>query len=247
MVKNYFFYCIIILLATSSTAFGQKYEFDYVMEYEYKKDKKAKPLTYLRFTNSRDNSFNLTLYERDSLNFNMEFIDAKNGFTSENSISKKHFSEVEALGIKFPLLQKYNSKNKDQIKQLEFIPLKDTLINKQMCRHLVLAPVTKKINGREQDGNHFLILPKTDFHLPNFHPGSVPYYKSITDNTIPPGIFKEFYTIKNGNKTDMTVLLQYTKLKKITVFDETSDQGMNLYFYWYVNLLDRKPVSGSNN
>ena len=218
--------CIIILFLHSNSYAQKNYEFDYVLEYEYTTDTLTEPHSYFRFTNSKDNSYSLTVTEKDKDDFYLWLIDAK-GLESASVILKSDFFEVESIGIQCQQVREFiDPKIKKHTSDYSFVTLNDTLINTVPHKHYkVKYNDEKKAKKKNIADVHYIVQNDTEFHVPNFFPESPGFAKWQNSRaTVPNGIyFKAFNKLPDGTIEKETTLLQYTKIKKIIIVDEECD------------------------
>lgn len=218
---------VFIFIAISSTLYSQKtYEFDYILEYEYNNDILTKPHNYFKFTNSKDNSYVLTVTEKDEDNFYLWLVDAK-GLESASIILKSDFFEVETIGVKCQQVREFIDTNKKKhLNEYSFVNLNDTVINTVSHKHYMIKyNDQKKAERKNIPDIHYIVQNKTEFHVPNFFPES-PAFINWHNNkkAVPDGIYlKAFNKLPDGTIEKENTLLQYAKIKKIIIIDGECD------------------------
>ena len=128
--RNYTLLFVYFLFLT--TALGQKeYAFDYAMQIEYRKTADSIPKYYYTYTNSKDNSYLLTVSDSQTDSNKITFyLKDMNGLTAGSSMDKADFYKVEAIGVKCPLVRKFKNTYKSmQLRDYKFIAFSDTLID----------------------------------------------------------------------------------------------------------------------
>src|SRR5687768_1182844 len=100
-------YFTLIVLFLSFNAFSQRYEFDTFVEYEFIKDKGAKPEKTFEFTYSKDNSYILSVIDKDKKNFLLTFLSAE-GKEAVITMSKKDFFATENITVNCSETRKVN-------------------------------------------------------------------------------------------------------------------------------------------
>lgn len=219
MMRNIGYINIILLLFQSAICFSQKkYEFDYVLEYVNQNDTLTKPQFYFRFTNSKDNSYTLTVTDKDENIFQLYLIDV-NGKEYAGEMKKADFLEVDKILLKCPMHRKYVNPDKEEhLEEYMFSNLSDTLINKKLHKHYVI-----KYKGSKEENLgtiHYIIENGSELHAPNFFPYSPAYTLWEAGTVIPNGIYKKAYRVgPHESIKEETTLIQYAKIKKIIITD----------------------------
>ncbi len=218
-MRGYNKYLSILLLFISLTAFGQRYEFDTFVEYEYIKTPESKPSRSFEFTNSKDNSYLLSIGERDRKTFSLMFMNSK-GQEAITTISKKDFFAAESIFIECSSIRTIDlSKLKNKAQDADFYRLNDTVIKNDTLLHYVIRPKTDSIT-RYNGERHFIFQKGTDFHLPNLTPWTISYFTWKANHKLPNGLFRESFVIINNEIFEKMILLQYTMAKKIITVEQ---------------------------
>lgn len=204
----------------------KKYEFDYVLEYEYITDSLTKPHNYFRFTNSKDNTYVLTVSEKDKDSFYLWLLDAK-GLESASIILKSEFFEVESIKVMCQQVREFTDTNKKKnLNDYSFVILKDTVVNTKRHKHyMVKYNDEMKAKRKNIPDVHYILENETGFHIPNFFPQSPAFINWQNDKgAVPSGIYvKAFNKLPDGSIEKENTLLQYAKIKKFIIIDEGCD------------------------
>ena len=80
------------------SGYGRKFEFDTFTEYEYIKDDKSPTYKTFELTNSKDNSYIVSVVEKDALDFVLFFKNGK-GLNAATVVSRKDFFRAENINI----------------------------------------------------------------------------------------------------------------------------------------------------
>lgn len=212
--KPYRQYFSFILFLSSFTAVSQRYEFDTFVEYEYVKDKKSKPEKTFEFTYSKDNSYLLSIIEKDKKNFLLTFLSA-DGKEAVITMPKDKFFKEESITINCSAMSKINlSELEKNTREFNYIQLNDTVIRRDTLQHYMVQSHNK--NHMER---HYIIQNGTEFHMPNITPGSTPYFKWKKIPIMPKGLFKETFIMKDDEILEKMMMLKYTNKKKIIVIE----------------------------
>lgn len=222
----FLFFTFLTLLSYSQK---KVFEFDYLLEYDRTINmadshvKKGKSKVYY-LTNSKDNSYIVTIYEKDSLNYRLYFQNYK-GLISNVNFNKKELNRAEFINIDCDYIVRWNNKFKYQTKNYDFYKLKDTVINQKSYFKYKLKSNNKRREKRKKLATQYYIVDKeTKFHLPQFH-FSTPYNEWKTNTSkIPNGILfqKNLYGY-NGRIYSKIELINYYKTTKKIVIDKKCD------------------------
>jgi hypothetical protein len=214
---------LIVLIGIPS--FGQKkYLFDYMMEYYRKDTDTSKVKKEYILTNSKDNSYTLTLYEKDSLNFNLFFLD-QNGIYSKSILDKKSFSRAEFVTLNCGVVSGYGNPYKYQTKNYDFINKSDTIIDGQHYFHYFFkSNKPKKEKRKKLATEHFIVEKNTSFHLPILT-FATSYEEWKLEKNIPNGIPKQMYMVTYKEKELFLFyeLKRYAKINKYIIIPEECD------------------------
>lgn len=205
---------LFILLITLNT-YSQRYEFDTFVEYDFFSDQDSKPQKTFEFTYSKDNSYILSILEKDKKTFTLTFLNAK-GEKATRTISKKDFFETENIIVNCSSLEKQNiSYRENTTKDYYYLQLNDTVISRDTLQHFLVKSDINSIHGER----HYIIQKDTEFHLPNITPGTIPYFKWKKASILPKGLFKESFIKKDDEIIEKMMMLKYSKIKKILVLE----------------------------
>ncbi|WP_299386229.1 hypothetical protein [uncultured Lacinutrix sp.] len=202
------------VLLNITFCFAQKsYVFDTLLEYDCKSITPIKDSTFTKYlyTNSKNNSYYITIKNLDSLNYSLEFVDTDKHYSKVKVLKNKLFksAEIDILDCK-DVANVYNQ-YKNRIKDYKFINLQDTLINNILLKNYKLTYVkSKKKKTRKKIGAiQYIIKEDTEFHSPILlHPTAYNEWKK--EKNIPNGIYEEFLFYDFNNN-----LTSHYKLKKI--------------------------------
>lgn len=205
---------ILLFLVTITVANAQRtYTFNYCFEYNSAKTAADKPTVLYQFTNSEDNSYLLQVWEKDSLTFELQFIDER-GKIGKSRINKAAFNA--AGNIILPCESVYNYSNpyrKKQLRDYEFIKLADTLLDGQLHKHYQLSYKNSARAKRKSIGTiHYIIKNGTEFHQPVVLPRSSAFALWDARRNIPNGVYAHQYMIMPNGATECRKhLVKYAK------------------------------------
>jgi len=213
---------LLFLVVITRVTAQRSYTFNYCFEYISTKAAADKPTVLYQFTNSEDNSYLLQVWEKDSLTFELHFIDER-GKHGNSRISKAAFNV--AGNIILPCESVYNYSNPYREKQLrdyEFIKLADTLLDGQLHKHYQLSPKDSKWAKRKKIGTiHYIINNGTDFHQPIVLPRSSAFALWDARRNIPNGVYAHQYMIlPDGAKECRMDIVKYEKTDKAVTLQE---------------------------
>ncbi|MGB1211356.1 MAG: hypothetical protein ACPG41_08015 [Lacinutrix venerupis] len=207
-------YITLALLLSFSFCFAQKtYEFDTLLEYEcrFNTTKSDTTVTQYLYTNSKDNSYYISVRDYDSLHYSLNFY-AYNKYHSQVKVIKsKLFKSAEIDILDCETIHNSSSKYKFRTKEYDFVNLKDTLVNNTLNKTYKLSYLkSKKKKKRRKIGTiQYIIKPNTEYHLPVLYHITA-YNEWDKERNIPNGIFKE-YIFYNYNDE----ITNHYKLKEI--------------------------------
>lgn len=214
------FLLVSLLIYTSS--FGQKkYSFDYMIEYDYQYTDTSKVVKKYILTNSKDNSYYLSVIEKDSLNVTLSFIDY-NGIRSIAYLDKGRFSKAEAVTLECKIVSAYENPFKWQTKNYNFINKNDTLIEGKYYSQYIHKSNKPKREKRKKFGTYvYVVEENTSFHLPILEHATA-YEEWKVEKNAPNGISKLIYFKPyNGNRKELIhKLVQYVKINKSIIIPE---------------------------
>jgi hypothetical protein len=213
--KLLFFLCFLY----SILSIGQrKYFFDYFIEYDFQSSETENRKKVFLLTNSKDNSYYIRVFEKDSLTYNVYFLDS-NGIFSTAYIDKKDFLAAETISLKCNFITHFSNPFKYQVDNYHFENKNDTIIDKESFKYYILKSNNPKREKRKKLAvNHYVVERNTEFHLPilvNFVT-ALEEYK--VDNIIPNGIAKVLY-IKSFYKKKLGIysLNYFVKINKFLI------------------------------
>lgn len=219
---------LLFLILQSATSFGQKhYTFDYAIETEYRsfsKDSIKKRIIYL--TNSKDNSYFVELTEKDSLHYQMVFLE-HDKLRAEVMVSKKELKSSEFINIDCKSVNLYKNIYKDATKRYDFLKLEDTLLNntKHQAYKLYCNLELKKRIKRGAGTNVYIVDSETSFHLPLLtHPTAYEEWK--LHKNIPNGLFLEKTFISVFDEVGgIETRINYVEIDKSVVIEKGCNPG----------------------
>lgn len=207
----------ILLFSLSVTmGYSQKlYDFDHIMEYDvnlfYKKPVKVKNqhsrvshqnMNRYYLINSKQNEYFAVIFEKDSLNYQLNFYDHKSKIHANAIVLKPDLNDADlidmncryVLGVTNPL------KNDDY----DFTRVKDTLLNNESFIQYKYSFRNKKKAKRKKIGTYYFIIETTsNFELPIFTHLNL-FEKWLLNGKIPIGLIKEIYYIDYYGKLRYT-------------------------------------------
>ena len=156
----------LILLISNFALCQTNFQFDYLLEYEfihYVDSTKSEKKTYL--TNSKDNSYNLEITNKDSLTYKLFFL-KQDYIRSHINILKKTFQSNINININCKEIFLGSNPNKFQVENYNYIKIDDTLSFEEY-KMVCLKP--EKYNKKKNIGYYKLKFDKNlPAHLPNF-------------------------------------------------------------------------------
>lgn len=203
-MKIYSLFVAFFLMSFSST--GQNYHFDYLLEYKVENyiDSTKNHIIYF-YTNSKDNSHIVQIWEKDSIIFNMSFID-KDKISSYFQVKKKDILEGNKIIIHCNNLYKNSNIYKYKAKDYEFI--KSNLSTDTLSVIEVVCLKSEKYKKRKKIGKSVYTF---DLKSPKFKPFLVfpTVYEIWKTNPILPNNFlieEKYYNHNNilESKTNIT-------------------------------------------
>ena len=127
--KPYHKYLSFVVLLSSFTAVSQRYEFDTFVEYDYFKDEKSKPEKTFEFTYSKDNSYLLSIIDKDKKNFVLTFLSA-DGKEAVMTVSKESFFKDESTTVSCSATKKINLADIEKsTSDFSYVQLNDTIFD----------------------------------------------------------------------------------------------------------------------
>jgi hypothetical protein len=221
---------LLLFLFTSLTVSSQKkYFFDYIIEYKFQKDPASKVEKLYLLTNSKDDTYECRVYEEDSLNFRIDFID-EIGIRSNSIIDKSEFFKAETISLLCESIHYQKEKYKYDSGRFDFINKKDTLINGVYYKNYEMKHRKIKNARKYKRGiSYYIVENNTEFHLPLLIFSGV-FDVRETSKNIPNGIAKEIFSLSYDKKQYEFVykLLQYVKIKKYFIIPENCDPNASI-------------------
>ena len=219
-MKNKFSLFLILIIPV--IFFGQKsYLFDYALEYNFQLNENAKFEKRFLLTNSKENSYLLEVTEKDSLNYELKFID-QNGYYSMTELSRAIFFKAEAINLDCSSVMTFTNPYKYQVKNYDFHILNDTLIdNNDYSRYLLKSNNLKREKKKKLASLFFVLEKDTDFHQPVLM-HSTAFEEWKLEKNISNGIPKLFYfkSYKTNKILSKYTLLDYKKINKYIIIPE---------------------------
>ncbi len=202
----------LILLISNFALCQTNFQFDYLLEYEfihYVDSTKSEKKTYL--TNSKDNSYNLEITNKDSLTYKLFFL-KQDYIRSHINILKKTFQSNINININCKEIFPGSNPNKFQVENYNYIKIDDTLSFEEY-KMVCLRP--EKYIKKKKIGYYKLKFDKNlPIHLPNFQFDKL--YKEWKKNKNLPNNFvlENSYYDYTGNLIWTEKLINYSKINK---------------------------------
>ena len=202
----------LILLISNFALCQTNFQFDYLLEYEfihYVDSTKSEKKTYL--TNSKDNSYNLEITNKDSLTYKLFFL-KQDYIRSHINILKKTFQSNINININCKEIFPGSNPNKFQVENYNYIKIDDTLSFEEY-KMVCLRP--EKYIKKKKIGYYKLKFDKNSpIHLPNFQFDKL--YKEWKKNKNLPNNFvlENSYYDYTGNLIWTEKLINYSKINK---------------------------------
>lgn len=202
----------LILLISNFALCQTNFQFDYLLEYEfihYLDSTKSEKKTYL--TNSKDNSYNLEITNKDSLTYKLFFL-KQDYIRSHINILKKTFQSNINININCKEIFPGSNPNKFQVQNYNYIKIDDTLSFEEY-KMVCLRP--EKYIKKKKIGYYKLKFDKNlPIHLPNFQFDKL--YKEWKKNKNLPNNFvlENSYYDYTGNLIWTEKLINYSKINK---------------------------------
>ena len=200
----------LILLISNFALCQTNFQFDYLLEYEfihYVDSTKSEKKTYL--TNSKDNSYNLEITNKDSLTYKLFFL-KQDYIRSHINILKKTFQSNINININCKEIFPGSNPNKFQVENYNYIKIDDTLSFEEY-KMVCLRP--EKYIKKKKIGYYKLKFDKNlPIHLPNFQFDKL--YKEWKKNKNLPNNFvlENSYYDYTGNLIWTEKLINYSKI-----------------------------------
>ena len=202
----------LILLISNFALCQTNFQFDYLLEYEfihYVDSTKSEKKTYL--TNSKDNSYNLEITNKDSLTYKLFFL-KQDYIRFHINILKKTFQSNINININCKEIFPGSNPNKFQVENYNYIKIDDTLSFEEY-KMVCLRP--EKYIKKKKIGYYKLKFDKNSpIHLPNFQFDKL--YKEWKKNKNLPNNFvlENSYYDYTGNLIWTEKLINYSKINK---------------------------------
>lgn len=209
---------LLFLLSSFTMTSQKKYFFDYIIEYKFQKNQTSKVEKRYLLTNSKDDTYECRVYEEDSLNFRIDFIDEK-GIRSNSIIDKSEFFKAESITLLCESIHYQKEKYKYDSGRFDFMNKKDTLINGVYYKNYEMKYREIKNARKYNRGiSYYIVENNTEFHLPLMMFSGV-FDGRETSKNIPNGIAKEIFSLSYDKKQYEFVykLLQFVKIKKYII------------------------------
>ncbi|WP_299528276.1 hypothetical protein [uncultured Lutibacter sp.] len=229
-------FCFIVTLGFSQ----KQYDFDYIFEYElnhykdsihipnhhfHKSDKKIRRY-YL--TNSKSNNYFAVITEKDSLYYNLVFIDHQ-GIYANVDYLKSDLNIAEFINIDCKNVSKTANPYKYKTRYYDIQHLKDTVIeNESFWQYKMISNKQKKKEKGKIGTSIYIIEKFSDFHLPLLTFSTL-YEKYILHKELPNGIIKEYLYINYyGKLSEKEMLIKYNKIDKKIILQKECDYTAKL-------------------
>jgi hypothetical protein len=221
---NYKILLFLIVFISIPSYSQKKYLFDYMMEYYRKDTDTSKVKKEYILTNSKDKSYTLRVFEKDSSNFDLSFLNLI-GVSSKMILDKNSFSEAEFITSNCDFISGYSYPSKFKTQDFNFIKKSDTLVGGEYCSHYIFKCNDPKKEKRKKLGTlHFILKKDASCNLLFFdHPTVYEEWKS--EGNILNGILQEmFLELYDKNKNiSFYKLKQYAKINKYLIVPEECD------------------------
>lgn len=194
--------------------YGQStYCFDYLIEYQSIKPGDSIVKTLYLLTNSKDNTYYVSLSSENENTFNFNF--NHDAFRSFSLTDRKPF--FQAKTIKIPCETVHLQKDEINLKRYDFNVYSDTLIEEKSYKYYTMQYRKESDEKRYKNGkSYYIIQNETEFHKP-LKIFSSAFDVALTSETFPNGIAREIYnTGKNGLRFRFK-LVSYTKVDRTIV------------------------------
>lgn len=195
MILKSIYLLLISILFINQTYAQDSYTFDTLLKYNCKFVNKEKDTITTQYiiSNSKDNSYFITVREENNIYYSLHFIDYKK-ITSKVNIRKQDFFEVSTINITNCYdVSLYKNKYKYQTKNYDFINLKDTIINNDTLK--VYKSIYLKSDKKKKKNNLgsiiYVVKKDTEHHLPILR-YSTTYNEWLENKNIPNGIHQEY-------------------------------------------------------
>ncbi len=213
-MKKIFF--LFLMGAMFSSGYSQKkYAFDYMLVYDFKFNDTSKVKEVFFYTNSKDNSYLLRIYEKDSLNCSISFKD-QNGIQSKFESPRNKFLQLSKINLSCEFIRNLYNPFKYQTDNYEFINKKYALMEGEYHPFYILKSNNPKREKKKKLATFYYYLENdTEFHFPLLEHETA-YEEWKLERNIPNGIPKEMYYLSYGK---VEILMLY-KLKRIVKIDK---------------------------
>lgn len=204
---------LFLALTLFSSGYSQKnYSFDYMLVYDFKSNDTSKVEEIVFYTNSKDNSYFLRAFRKDSLQYSVVFI-VHDKISSKVVFPKDKLNSPKiTLDCKFISMRSYAFKY--QTDNYEFINKKYALMEGEYHPFYILKSNNPKRERKKKLATFYYYLENnTEFHLPLLEHETA-YEEWKLEKNIPNGIPKEMYYLGFG-KEEMYMLYRLKKIVKI--------------------------------
>lgn len=215
LLFRHHFYIALIIFPILSLA-QKEYKFDYLIEYNFQLNEKAKCEKVFFYTNSKDNSYTLRISQKDSLDYKLDFHD-ENGYGATVFVPIRDLFKASSITVSdCKLIHKYSNPFKYQVDNYSFKVLTDTILNSKSCNRYMLKSNDSKREKKKKLGTEvYCIEPNTDFHLPILV-FCTAFEEWKKEKGIPNGIFSKYYFVSIKNKISlMYTLVDYKKVNAV--------------------------------
>lgn len=208
---------LIALVFVSVLSAQTKYDFDYLIEYEYQNTEDSQKETIYVLTNSNDNSYFLYMSDLKEDKFRLYF-NVVDKFYSVSGIDKDLF--LQAKTLMFTCKSAISRRENGDVKKFNFINNADTLIGNERYKNYSMKYNKSREGKKFKRGESVYIIEKgTAFHKPLLIFSSV-FDMTITSDIFPNGIAREIYNISKYGKKAHYTLVDYKKVEKNISFPE---------------------------
>ncbi len=218
---------LLFFLLISTGLFSQKkYSFDYLIEYDFQENEKSRVKKRYILTNSKDNTYDLLVWQSSAKNINIFFCVDLEGIRILKHIPARDLFSNEKLFINCNdyIVGRISSIYND--KKYRFTVHRDSMMLTDTLQHYQMDIISKKLKKQYKFGtSHYLVEKETQFHLPLMR-FSEKFDARITSKNIPNGIANEMYTINDFRHTKEYhyKLVNYVKIEKEIIISNHCEQ-----------------------
>lgn len=205
---------LVSLLLITTCFYGQAtYNFNYFIQYEYKRTEDAKSENVYFLTNSVDNSYYVRITESDDDSYYLNFF--TESFVAEAQVSKDGFMKAERIKLLCENL--IFQKEREFKKRFKFENNPDVLIDHENYKNYSISYRKPRESKQLKKGKSTYIIENgTEFHMPLLDFSRV-FDVKVTSEIFPKGIAREMYHKFENELTETYKLVNYSNVNK-TIF-----------------------------